>query len=98
MTRPAAVALSLLALLAASCSSPWQEHQKQLAEAEHSGDWDQALNETKWLIDNAMAYGPQAQRDPAAEADRYLMLADFATHAGKTSQAIEALREALMLD
>jgi hypothetical protein len=85
-------------ILLAACASPWAKHQNALVEYEQAGDWNAAISETKWLIDNSLLFAPQEQRSPASDADRYLMLADFSTRAGRVSEALDALREAMILD
>lgn len=90
--------LLVIAAIAAACASPWSKHQQTLAEYESAGNWEGAMREARWLIDNALMFAPPEERSPALEADRYLLLADCATRAGKTREALEALREALMRD
>jgi hypothetical protein len=88
----------LLVLVALGCTSTWQKHQEMLAQHMESGDWDHATSEARWLVDNSFVHAPHDQRSPQAEADRNLRLADMATRAGNAKQAIEALRQALILD
>ncbi len=85
-------------LLAVGCGTPWVKHERRMAEAESAGDWNGAMQEVQWLIDNAMFLGPKESRSREAEADRYLLYADFAIRAGHNKAAVRALREALMLD
>jgi tetratricopeptide (TPR) repeat protein len=85
-------------LMMTACASPWNKHQQKLAEYQQDGDWDGAMEETQWLINNALMFAPPEERSPALDADRYLLLADCATRAGRTKEALDALREALMRD
>ncbi|MBI3785127.1 MAG: hypothetical protein HY270_17185 [Deltaproteobacteria bacterium] len=86
-----------LALLV-GCTSNWKKHEIQLIEAERSSDWAHAKSEAHWLIDNAFVEAPPEERSTADEADRYLRLADIAAKSGDNKQAVEALRQALMID
>jgi hypothetical protein len=54
--------------------------------------------EARWLIDNAHVEAPSAERLPHAEAARYIDLARLAAKAGRSDEAVEALREALVAD
>jgi hypothetical protein len=90
--------LLILVCVAGGCASPWSKHQQQLAQYESAGDWEGAMREARWMIDNALMFAPAEERSSTVDADRHLLLADFATRAGKTREAVEALREALMRD
>lgn len=85
-------------LLLVGCTSTWERHRSQLAEDEAKGDARRAAAEVRWQIDNAFAHGPPSENSPAAEASRYLHLADLSVKSGNTALAIDALREALRTD
>lgn len=93
--------LCLLLIVLAACTvplGPWERHQTQLASAEANGQSAQAMVEAHWLIDNALFEAPAAERQPQAEAARYIHLARLAAKAGRTKEAVEALRQALVED
>jgi hypothetical protein len=88
----------VLLLFAAGCTSAWERHESLLAQDESRGDYAAAVGDVRWLIDNAFDQAPPKARTSAAEAARYLHLADAAVKAGKPQVAVEALREALTID
>jgi hypothetical protein len=90
--------LCLFLGILAACTSSWERHQQQLAAAKGNAQYAQAMEEERWLIDNADVEAPAAERSPHAEAARDIELARLAAKAGHTEQAIEALREALIAD
>jgi hypothetical protein len=47
--------LVLAVVVVAGCTSTWERHQTQLAEAEAHGDYLKAVSEQRWLIDNSDA-------------------------------------------
>jgi hypothetical protein len=90
--------LSCLLIFVAACGSAWDQHHTRLAEHEASGAYAGAIAEQRWLIDNAFYEAPSAERSDAAEAKRYLHLAELAGKSGNVRLAVQALREALTTD
>lgn len=88
----------LLLFSAAACTSAWSRREAQLAQHESDGQYALAIADERWLIDNAFAEAPVAERSSATEAERYLRLARLAVHAGRMNLAVEALRQALASD
>ncbi|MBI4515313.1 MAG: hypothetical protein HY699_05800 [Deltaproteobacteria bacterium] len=92
------LAVILLLLVSAGCSTAWQRHGRAFQEAQADGKLDEALREQQWLIDHAFSDAPAAERGKRAEAERYLNLAALTAQAGNGNDAIEALRLALQTD
>lgn len=90
--------LWILVLLLGGCTSQWVRHESSLATYEQHGQYPQAAAEERWLIDNAVEQAPPDQDTRAAEAGRYLRLADLQAKAGDTQAAVDALRNALTVD
>ncbi len=88
----------ILLLVLAGCTSTWERHERRLADDEARGDYARAAADARWLVDNAFYQAPESERTPAADAARYLHLADLAAKAGNARLAVEALREALTTD
>jgi hypothetical protein len=88
----------LLMLCVVGCASTWDRHSATLAEARARSDDARAAREIHWQIDNAFLYAPPEQQTPAADARRYLQLAELASKQGNPDIAVEALREALTAD
>lgn len=85
-------------VLLAGCTSAWERQQESLAEHQAAGEYARAMADVRWMIDNAFAEAPPAERTEEAEGARYLQLARLAVQAGKPRLAIEALRQALSSD
>jgi hypothetical protein len=88
----------LLLVAVTACTSTWERHESNLAEHEAGAQYSKAIADERWLIDNAFYEAPAAEQSPAAEAQRYLHLAQLAAKAGRLNLAVEALRQALMSD
>jgi len=88
----------LLLVAAAACTSAWERHESRLAKHEANAQYPLAIADERWLIDNAFHEAPAGERSPAAEAERYLHLAELAAKAGRLNLATEALRHALTSD
>jgi len=88
----------LLLVAAAACTSTWERHESSVAKHEAKAQYRLAIAEQRWLIDNAFYEAPAAERSPAAEAERYVHLAQLAAKAGRLNLAISALRHALTSD
>ena len=83
---------------AAACSSTWERRESSLAEHEANREYAKAIADERWLINNADHEAPEAKRSHAAEAERYLHLAELAARAGRLDLAVSALRHALTSD
>lgn len=88
----------LVAVTVTGCTSTWERHQTQFAEAEARGDYLQALSEQQWMIENAFIFGPREEHTPEADAKRYLQLAKLAAKTGKYELAVRSLKLALETD
>jgi hypothetical protein len=90
--------LVLVVVVVAGCTSTWERHQTQLAEAEAHGDYHEAVSEQRWLIDNAFVLGPRSEHNFEADARRYRHLAKLAAKTGNYRLAVDSLKQALNLD
>jgi hypothetical protein len=88
----------VLLVATSACTSTWERHESELAKHEANAQYRQAITDERWLIDNAFQEAPAPERSRAAEAERYLHLADLAAKAGRLNLALEALRNALSSD
>ena len=90
--------LVLVVVALAGCTSTWERHQTKLAEAEAHGDYVGAVNEQRWLIDNAFMFGPRSEHNFEADARRYRHLAKLAAKTGNYRLAVDSLKQALNTD
>jgi hypothetical protein len=88
----------LVVVVLAGCTSTWERHQTQLAEAEAHGDYLKAVREQRWMIDNAFLLGPRSEHNFEADARRYRHLAKLAAKTGNYRLAVDALKQALAAD
>lgn len=88
----------LVVVAVAGCTSMWERHQTQLAEAEARGDYVKAVSEQRWAIDNAFLLGPRSEHNFEADARRYRHLAKLAAKTGNYRLAVDSLKQALNLD
>jgi hypothetical protein len=85
-------------LLVMGCTSAWERHKADFAQREAEGRYDDALEEAKWLIENASDEAPPEERSLASDTKRQLDLARLAAKSGDSQLAIRALRDTLTTD
>jgi len=88
----------LLIAIAACTPSAWERHQTMLHRHMANSQWEAALDDAHWLVNNAFLQAPEGERSRTAEAGRQLRLAQLAATTGDTKTAVNALREALTID
>jgi hypothetical protein len=85
-------------LLVMGCTPAWERHKANFAQREADGRYDDAVEEAKWLIENASDEAPPEERTMASDTKRQLDLSRVAAKSGDSRLAIEALRGSLMND
>ena len=85
-------------LLVMGCTTAWERHKSEFAQREADGQYDEALDEAKWLIENASDEAPPEEFGIASDTKRQLDLARVAAKSGDSRLAVHALRETLTVD
>ena len=85
-------------VLVMGCTPAWERHKAQFAQREAGGQYDEAVEEAQWLIENASDEAPSEERTMVADTKRHLALSRVAAKAGDSRLAIQALRETLTVD
>jgi hypothetical protein len=84
-----------LLLMLVGCATAWEKHTQRRDQALARLAIDDAVDEQRWLIDNAITEAPIPERGSDAEFTRLVQLADLYVLAGNTDEAIGVLRTAL---
>ncbi len=89
----------LLLLLVMGCApAAWERHKAEFARQEADGQYGAALEEAKWLVDNASDEAPPEEFGIASDTKRQLDLARVAAKSGDSRLAVHVLRETLTVD
>jgi hypothetical protein len=88
----------ILAFFLAACTSTWEQHRQAMVKHEIAGEHEWAVDEARWLVDNAFRYAPASQRTQRHEAGRLLRLSRLQATAGDTTGALSTLRQVLMVE